>query len=599
MILDSVIENLQTEGLLQNAPRTHVVLGYSGGADSTALLFLLRDIRRKIPVDITAAYFNHRWRENPPEELPLVHRNCLDTEVPLVIIQGDLTIPKTESAARQARYAQLTSLAHDLHADAVLTAHHADDQVETLLFRILRGTGIDGLSGIQKKLVLHSEHGSSVPILRPLLDISRKTIHEYIHESQLAYFNDPTNQDSNRQRNNIRNHILPLLEGAFPQVKNSLFRLSLVSEGDLRILEETISGIWEGVYGEDATGPFLEAVHFNQLGLPYQRRILKRFLMQQDIHADFHTIENILAFIRGEGRKNLDASLKSLIKTDDGKARFIALYKNRLRLIFELAGPDAPAPIAVPVIIPGPVEMPELNVSFFALPWYEPEKVRISPIRPNDAQQVYVNLSAYQDKALELRIRKAGDKFQPIGMETPLRFKKFLINRGVPRFERDRLPVLAHGNQILWAPGLGISQQLKVKDKSSPTHLLKMLPGLNHPAPPPPPEPVIEETPLEMSFPGELDEKSGYLSEEELRTEYLANAGDESSAYDENEHADLPPEENVSSAQHEENREALPDMALAQVPEKAFMTAVSDDHSQDVSTGTEPSDDPSSPIGPL
>lgn len=500
MILESVIENLQAEGLLQTAPRTHLVLGYSGGADSTALLYLLNDIRQKMPLDVTAVYFNHRWRSNPPEELPLVHRNCIATNTPLVIVQADLNLPKTEAAARHARYKQLTGLAHDLHADAVLTAHHADDQIETLLFRILRGTGIDGLSGIQKRLLLGKEHGSPVPILRPLLDVSRKTIREYIQEKQLTYFDDPTNLDSKRQRNHIRHNVLPVLEENFPQVKNSLFRLTLVAEGDVHIIDETIQGIWQDVYAEDKTGPYLEALRFNQLGLPYQRRILRRFLIGQEIHADFQTIEDLLAFIRGEGRKNLDTSLKSMIKSEDGKSRFLSLYKNRLRLI-DAPEKQAEPTVVVPVEIPGPVPVPSLGVSFFALPWHALEKVKMSPIRPNDSQQVFVDLTAFTDKPLELRTRRPGDKFQPMGLDAPLRFKKFLINRGVPRFDRDRLLVLAHGNQVLWAPGLGISQQLKLKEKAVPTHLLKILPGLQHELPPP------------MIIPSEHDEDSRDLRE--------------------------------------------------------------------------------------
>ncbi len=479
-ILDSLIENLEAEGLLKNVPRTHVVVGYSGGADSTALLFLLAELKTKLPLDVTAAYFNHRWRGTPPTELPLVHQNCLQCNIPLVVIQADLTIPKTENAARQARYKQLTRLAYDLHADAVLTAHHADDQIETLLFRLFRGTGVDGLNGIQKRLLLKAGDGYPVPIMRPLLDVSRKSVREYIREKNLTYFDDPTNRELKFQRNNIRHQVLPLLEQSFPQVKNSLFRLSLVAEGDLHIIEESVQAVWKEVYGEDKTSPYLEAIRFNQLGLPYQRRVLKRFLSTQHIHPDFQTIEDLLLFIRGEGRRNLDSSLKSMVKGEDGKTRFLALYKDRLRLI---AGPKAaPAHEAIAITVPGIQTFETQNITFKALPWQPPEKIKLCAIRPNDSQQVFVDLSAYADKPLELRNRKPGDKFQPMGMEKPMRFKKFLINRGVPRFDRDQLWVLAHGNQILWAPGLGISQELRVKDQAQPTHLIKLLSGL-HPEP--------------------------------------------------------------------------------------------------------------------
>jgi tRNA(Ile)-lysidine synthase len=507
LILDSLIENLQAEGLLQSVPRTHVVLGYSGGADSTALLFLLNEVKEKLPLDVTAVYFNHGWRDTPPEELPLVHQNCLTCNTPLVIVQADKTLPKTENAARQARYRQLTQLAQNLHADAVLTAHHADDQIETLLFRLLRGTGIDGLAGIHKRLNFSEETGGSVPVLRPLLDISRKTIMEYVQQKQLPVFQDPTNQDNKFQRNNIRNQILPTLMHAFPQMKNSLFRLTLVSEGDLQIIEDSIRGIWQETYGEDENGPFLSAVRFNQLGLPYQRRLLKKFLSRQGIHADFQTIEDILSFIRGNGRKNLDSALKSLENTEGGRTRFIALYKSQLRLITD---PEREAaPIAVNVPIPGHLQVEELDSTFYAQPWQEPEKVRISPIRPNDAQQVYVNLSAFADKPLELRTRRPGDKFQPMGLEAPLKLKKFLINRGVPRFERNSLKILAIGNEILWVPGLGISQKLKIKDKSTPTHLLKLKKGIH------PPEVwrAIEEAPDDKP---RIPEETSFFASEEL-----------------------------------------------------------------------------------
>lgn len=476
MLPDLVIDNLKAECLLQSAPRTHVALAYSGGADSTALLFLLHEIQALYPLDVTAIYVNHGWRGTPPAELPLIHRNTLKCHVPLIIVQADRTLPKTETAARQMRYRQLTESAHDLRADALLTAHHADDQIETLLFRILRGTGLDGLSGIHRRLTLNAAHGQPVPILRPLLDISRKRIRDYVDTHRLEYFNDPTNDDPGIQRNQIRHTILPALEESFPQVKNALFRLGLVAEGDLRIVDEAVDGIWSGLYGEDATGPYLEALPFNQLDVAYQRRVLKRFLSRQDTQPDFQSIEELLLFIRGEGRKNLDASLKSLAKDDRNHTRFLALYKGRLRII---AAPETDPPtVCLPVTVPGHAHVPEFSKTFTALPWREPDKVLISPIRPQDSQQVFADLSAYLGKPLELRTRRPGDKFQPMGLDVALRLKKFLINRGVPRFERNRLLVLASGNQVLWAPGLGISHQLRIRPKTAPTHLLKLQPGL-------------------------------------------------------------------------------------------------------------------------
>ncbi|HEY9745889.1 MAG TPA: tRNA lysidine(34) synthetase TilS, partial [Oculatellaceae cyanobacterium] len=231
------------------------------------------------------------------------------------------------------------------------------------------------------------------------------------------------------------------------------------------------------VFRQDRRGPYLDAVRFNQLDVAYQRRILKRFLTLHYIFADFQTIEDILDFIQGNGRGNLTTSLKSMPKGNDGKDRFLSLYKDQLRLI---EGPrPSPTKESIPVSIPGILPLPALQRTFKALAWQAPEKVKISPIRPHDSQQVFVDLSAFADKPLEIRTRRPGDKFHPMGMDTPVRLKKFLINRGVPRFERDQLLLLAYGQEVLWIPGLGISKKIMVQPNQPPTHLLKLMNGIH------------------------------------------------------------------------------------------------------------------------
>ena len=346
----------------------------------------------------------------------------------------------------------------------MLTAHHADDQIETVLFRVLRGTGLDGLSGIHRRLVLDAGHGKPVPILRPMLSIARKRIQEYVDTHQLAFFQDPTNHDLRIQRNHIRHEVLPALETHFPQVKNALFRLSLVTEGDLHIIEESVNTVEASVLSEDSEGPYMDALTFNQLGEAWQRRILKRFLARQGVHVDFEAIEDFLVFIRGEGRRNLNAALKSLLKNEAGQTRFLALYKGKLRI---RTPEPLPETTTFAIGAPGHLPLPAFNRTWTIAPWREPEKVLISPIRPHDSRHVFVDLSAYADKPLDVRTRRPGDRFQPMGMSAPLRFKKYLINRGVPRFERDRMLLLASGNQILWAPGLGISEQVRVAQSTA------------------------------------------------------------------------------------------------------------------------------------
>ncbi len=475
MLLETIINNLKTEGLLQQ--KTHVVLGYSGGIDSTALLFLLSKLRESHPLEVTAVYYDHHWRGSPPAELPLIHQNCLRCQVPLVMIEADRTLPKTETIAREHRYRELTRLASDLGAQAVLTAHHADDQVETILFRVLRGTGLDGLVGIQKRLILEEPFGEPIPILRPLLNISRDALTAYIQESGIPFFEDPSNQSLKHQRNLIRHHILPTLEQHFPQVKNTLFKMGLVAESDLEILEEAITPIWDKVYQHDPQGAYLDAVVFSQLALPYQRRILKRFLQKNRLSIDFQTIEDTLTFIHGETRHNLDSALKSLESPKEGFSQFLSLYKNKIRVVETATQRPVlePTPLSLEALPEtGVVDIPAFQASLTLSEVADgtaikPSQLLLAP----ESLAMYLNLEAFKDKPLEIRNRRPGDKFHPVGLPGAMRLKKYLMNRGVPRFERDKIPLLVSGQDVLWAIGLGLSQQVQ----GTPTHHLIWTPN--------------------------------------------------------------------------------------------------------------------------
>jgi tRNA(Ile)-lysidine synthase len=474
-LLKTITENLQAEGLLNAAPVRHVVLGYSGGADSTALLFALSKIQETTPLKVTAAYFHHGWRGLKIEELSLVHQNCVATNIPLVIIQPSLNQPKTESVARLSRYQKLTALAEDLKADAVLTAHHANDQVETILFRLLRGTGLDGLTGIQKRLVLEPPSGRPVPILRPLLDVERQSIQDYIAQGNLRYFNDPSNNNTSIERNYIRHELFPLLEKRFPQTKNALFRLGVVAESDAQIVRSALDPVWERIFQVDKAGKSLDAILFSQLSNAYQRRVLKRFLLLNDVQPDFQTIESILIFLGGADRLLSYSSLSSIESVNPAEKRFVAVYKNRIRVLSHV---NFPRPASASFCLSGEnmtASLPELDITLHIVPWKNRQS-GLSAIRQQDSQQILVNLSAHTGKLLTLRTRQAGDKFQPIGMPSPMRFKKFLINRGVPRFDREKLPVLALDTGILWVPGMGVDASVCLKPTEKPTHILYLLP---------------------------------------------------------------------------------------------------------------------------
>ncbi|MEM0950768.1 MAG: tRNA lysidine(34) synthetase TilS [Cyanobacteria bacterium P01_H01_bin.74] len=500
-ITDSVAQNFKAEGFLASGTAKHLVLAYSGGADSSVLLSVMGELMKTYAVKITAAFYHHAWHGHIIQELSILHQNCKRAGIPLVILQAKSFGEKNETAARKNRYDNLIDLVESLNADAIVTAHHADDQVETILFRVLRGTGTDGLVGIQKKLILKSPAGREIPVFRPLLDTPKASINKYCESQNLCYYDDPSNKDNVFERNYIRNQLFPQVESRFPQAKNALFRLGLIATSDVKIIQESIEPLWQRVYQKDETGGFMDGLLFSALGVNYQRRLLKRFFELHQLQSDFSTLASTVSFLNGTGRKFSESALKSVESLEHSsetkpltenkpenenksEKRFISLYRDKIRIVSKQ--PSIPASVSESVLPGLPVilstdkshtlPLEALDIALQITPWSQDPSVGLSVIRQKDIQQVLVDLSSVIDKPLVFRTRQDGDRFQPHGMPNSMRLKKFLMNRNVPRFERAKLPFLATGNRVLWLPGFGIDAVLLVDPGKLPTHQLLLAP---------------------------------------------------------------------------------------------------------------------------
>lgn len=208
----------------------HVLVAVSGGADSMALLRALCDIKRRSggAGEVLAAHVHHGIHAAADADARWVADEMRDLHVRSTVRRVDVQGESAEqgdgleSAARSLRYAQLRAVAEAWGARFVATAHTADDQVETILHRILRGTGVRGLAGIPQKRRL----GPTAVLIRPLLDVTRQEVLEYLSEIGQAYREDPTNRDVSFTRNRVRRELLPLLREAYnPRVDHALLRL--------------------------------------------------------------------------------------------------------------------------------------------------------------------------------------------------------------------------------------------------------------------------------------------------------------------------------------------------------------------------------------
>jgi len=198
-----------------------MIVALSGGIDSTVLLHLLR-FSGPAGAGLSAAHFDHRMRSHSARDAAWVRGLCHAWGVPLAMGRAD-EVPQNEEQARMARYTFLEEVRTRTPDAAVLTAHHADDQAETVLFRILRGTGLRGLAGIPPT----REPG----IVRPLLPFWREEIERYADSVGLAFLNDPTNTAPEQPRAFLRGVVLPQLERVVaPGARRSLVRLARIAE---------------------------------------------------------------------------------------------------------------------------------------------------------------------------------------------------------------------------------------------------------------------------------------------------------------------------------------------------------------------------------
>ena len=219
-----------------------VVVAVSGGADSVALLRALHSLR---PTDaagsLVVGHFNHRWRgKESDQDQQFVKDLASDLKLTCMVGTADEVASSEESARRQ-RHAFLTVAAHSSGARYLVTAHTADDQAETVLHRIVRGTGVAGLAGIGRLRVISEQ----LTLIRPLLDVRREELRRYLQSLDQPWREDPSNDDCKYTRNRIRHELIPQLETSFnPEVIDAVLRLSGLASECQAVIDPLVNELW-------------------------------------------------------------------------------------------------------------------------------------------------------------------------------------------------------------------------------------------------------------------------------------------------------------------------------------------------------------------
>ncbi len=288
-----------------------VLVAVSGGQDSICLIKLLVDVQRKWNWNLAIAHCNHRWRSDSDQNAEFVAALSSNWSLPFYLETTE-TVSASEAAARKWRYEALQRIAERENFEAIVTGHTASDRAETLLFNLIRGSGADGLQSLNWTRWL----GSSLTLVRPMLDITRTETAQFCREMNLEIWEDSTNQDLKYARNRIRHELLPYLKATFnSQVEQHLAQTIELFSAEVAYLEAQATEL-----RQTATNALsLDRLILRQAPLALQRRSIRQFLQKSlGIAANFEQVEKVVALINAPNRSRTDPIRGNTIAEVDG-----------------------------------------------------------------------------------------------------------------------------------------------------------------------------------------------------------------------------------------------------------------------------------------
>ena len=412
-----------------------VLVGFSGGYDSMCLMDILKKISEKYNLRLIGIHFNHNWRgETAKKEQENCKEFCLKNEIEFYTETAPDDSKHNETEARELRYDFFERAYKKYNAAAVLTAHNFDDNAETVLYRIAKGTGIVGLKGIL---------GNRGKYYRPLLNITRAEIERYCFENNLNPNFDNSNNDTVHKRNLIRHEIIPLLEQINPDVKKSLNALSKIAVSEQRIIDEYLDIISSKIFDNGK----IKTKEFINLSAAVKQKIIYNLIYNSEYDYTMDTILNICDFIE-ETVKNNKPSKFSL----SGDA-WLYVDNNVIEIITKQEKQN----ISIEIERCG-----EYNTDIACFKIEKCDRFE----KTKDETEAYIDISDY--KNLTLRTRQDGDFIKPLGFSGRMKLKKYFMEKKIPQHRRDGYLLLTDKKEILWVAGLGLSDKIKVTDK--PTH---------------------------------------------------------------------------------------------------------------------------------
>ena len=443
-----------------------LLVAVSGGGDSLALLYALHQAQAEFDLRLCGAHLNHTLRGDESDaDAAFVAAAFRRLDIPYTLQRADIAAYRRahrlslEDAARRVRYAFLADAAARHAAHAVAIAHTADDQAETLLMNIIRGSGLDGLRGMQPldRLAIDA---ANLTLFRPLLGVTRAQTYAYCAALGLQPRQDASNLSLEHTRNRIRLELMPMLERFNPAARDALLRLASNAAEDADYIRAQTNAVWQDVARQSDASEAVIALSTQALARQHpavQSRILRRAVQAVKGSADGVARRHILdmrRLIAGPAGRTLHLPDSILFAIGYGEAHIGS----------GAAATDALSPLPAicgehPLAVPGETRIPGWRISASVCD--------VPAARGAIADAAGFSETLDLDSvgaALHLRARRPGDRFQPLGMAQSKKLQDFMVDERIPRRWRDGVPLLVSRNGIACVAGWRIAHWARVTD---------------------------------------------------------------------------------------------------------------------------------------
>ena len=424
-----------------------IIIAVSGGKDSMTLLYSMCRIADRLNIKIKVVHLNHHLRGNSNNDQILVDKFCKKLKIDFTVDHLDPDTKRKgeslEAWARNHRYASLERIRKEIGADWIFTAHHGNDQIETILFHLSQGTGISGLRGI------HDNQGN---ILRPMLCFSRSYIDQYAAEMNILWVDDSSNLDESIPRNNLRHNVIKPWERSNPDLVSAFYEVSKHAKDANEALQFAVNLLIPNIIKQKNDNLFnLDGEQLKAIP-PLLRTILLRELIGTTKPWRRFVHNGLRTFIS-------NAKIGQIYRLPNNWQ----LLKDRKQFILKKIKVQQKKPIVV---------SPDIKVDNGDFTFIWKTDTRLESFSVNRDTEL-IDANKINCQTLTLRPWLPGDRFHPFGMAGTKKISDYLIDEKVDLYTKRNQWVLVDGERIIWVCGRRINDEVKITDKS--THYAKLI----------------------------------------------------------------------------------------------------------------------------